>query len=465
VGNSFAGIKGSVDWMIQGGSAIRDREICDTKAQTNMKRARFSIFLFLLCFAAILVAQSRRSYGPGRIWWEAGRGIIFPLEEDYDDADGLVSILSSSGAVNPSGHAFFEALGSNQRACITCHQPSNAMSLAAATVRERWVATEGHDAVFAAVDGSNCPDLPQASMASHSLLLSRGLIRIFLPWPSKATPDFKLDVVRDPTGCNNSPVYGLHSAHPRVSVYRRPRMVANFKYASQLSLMADGREPSLESQAITAAFVHEEAQTHPTVAQLRQIIDFERQVFAAQTADDRGGLLGGIGPLGTESLAGGRAPRFSGEIAPASSFALWKQPDTVDVQRSFRASVARGNELFADRCASCHAAGATGAMDIGTTNQPYAPEAADLPLFRVTCNADGRVIYTQDPGRALITGKCSDVGAIVMQQLRGLSARAPYFSNGSAATLRDVVEFYDRRYSIGYSEKQEQDLINFLRSL
>ena len=399
----------------------------------------------------ILSAQSRRSYGPGRVWWEAGRGIVFPLEEDYDDADGLISILNASGAVNPSGHAFFEALAANHRACITCHQPSNAMSLAAATVRERWSETEGRDALFAAIDGSNCPDLPQSSMASHALLLNRGLIRIFLPWPSKSAPDFKLEVVRDPTGCNTSPLYGLNSAHPAVSVYRRPRMVANFKYAAELNLMADGREASLESQAVTAALTHEEAQANPTVAELRQIVAFERQLFAAQSADDRGGLL-----AGPENLAAGRAQTF-GE--------LWKTLNTAGIQEAFRASVARGGDLFAERCASCHAAGSTQAMDIGTTNLPYATEADDLPLFRITCHSDGRVIYTQDPGRALISGKCSDVGAIVMQQLRGLAARAPYFSNGSAATLRDVVDFYDRRYAIGYSEGQKQDLINFLRSL
>jgi cytochrome c peroxidase len=52
-----------------------------------------------------------------------------------------------------------------------------------------------------------------------------------------------------------------------------------------------------------------------------------------------------------------------------------------------------------------------------------------------------------------------------MQQLRGLAARAPYFSNGSAATLRAVVDFYDQKYSIGYSDRQKQDLVNFLRSL
>jgi cytochrome c peroxidase len=89
----------------------------------------------------------------------------------------------------------------------------------------------------------------------------------------------------------------------------------------------------------------------------------------------------------------------------------------------------------------------------------------ELPLFRVTCNDGGRVVYTHDPGRALVTGKCTDVGAIVMQQFRGLDARAPYFSNGSAATLRDVVEFYDRRFAIALTEAEKADLVNFLRVL
>jgi len=433
-----------------------------------MKRSRTGILLFTLCFAAVLAGQSRRSYGPGRVWWEAGRGVVFPLEEDYDDPDGLVSILNTQGAVKPAGHAFFEALGANGRACISCHQPANAMSLSADAVRKRWIDTQGRDPVFAAIDGSNCPGLPQAERASHSLLLNRGLIRIFLPWPPKAVRDFKLEVVRDPTGCNTSPVYGLASPHPTVSVYRRPRMVANFGNVRPLTLMADGREPSLESQAITAALAHEEAQVHPTLAQLRQIVDFEMQVFAAQSADDRGGLLNereSPVALGPENLAAGRAPRFSGEVSSPSSFELWKKPESPGVRLAFRASVARGSDLFAERCATCHSSGSARAIDIGTTNRPDASAAADLPLFRMTCHSDGRVIYTQDPGRALITGKCADAGAIVMQQLRGLAARAPYFSNGSAATLRDVVEFYDRRYTIGYSERQKQDLVNFLRSL
>jgi cytochrome c peroxidase len=75
------------------------------------------------------------------------------------------------------------------------------------------------------------------------------------------------------------------------------------------------------------------------------------------------------------------------------------------------------------------------------------------------------VIYTQDPGRALISGKCADVGSIVVPQLRGLAARAPYFSNGTATSLRDVVEFYDKRFGIRYTEQEKQDLVNFLSAL
>jgi cytochrome c peroxidase len=138
-------------------------------------------------------------------------------------------------------------------------------------------------------------------------------------------------------------------------------------------------------------------------------------------------------------------------------------------------------------CATCHGMHMTGMdavngwMDIGTTNLPWAKEAPRnpwqtedelMPLFKITCSRSvhphpyyGRVIYTQDPGRALISGKCNDVGTIVMQQFRGLAARAPYFSNGSAQNLRELIDFYDRRYNIQFSEQEKVDLENFLSAL
>ena len=101
-------------------------------------------------------------------------------------------------------------------------------------------------------------------------------------------------------------------------------------------------------------------------------------------------------------------------------------------------------------------------MDIGTTNRQ---SATHLPLFKITCEATGAIVYSQDPGRALISGKCADVGAIVVQQFRGLAARAPYFANGSARNLEGVVDFYDQRFGILYTEQEKRDLANFLRVL
>jgi cytochrome c peroxidase len=49
--------------------------------------------------------------------------------------------------------------------------------------------------------------------------------------------------------------------------------------------------------------------------------------------------------------------------------------------------------------------------------------------------------------------------------LRGFASRAPYFHNGSAAILADVVVFYDMRFNIGFTPQEKADLIAFLNSL
>jgi len=64
------------------------------------------------------------------------------------------------------------------------------------------------------------------------------------------------------------------------------------------------------------------------------------------------------------------------------------------------------------------------------------------------------VFEVTDPGRALITGKCADIGKLKGPILCGLAARAPYFHNRSAATLSDVVEFYNQRFGIGFTDQQ-----------
>ena len=52
-----------------------------------------------------------------------------------------------------------------------------------------------------------------------------------------------------------------------------------------------------------------------------------------------------------------------------------------------------------------------------------------------------------------------------LAQLRALAARAPYFHNGSAATLEEAIDFYDTRFHIGLSPQEKADLIAFLNAL
>ena len=203
----------------------------------------------------------------------------------FPNASGRAATFSTAGKIDLTG-PFFQSLGSNGRACVTCHQPSDAMSISTDTIRLRWLVTNGEDPLFAAIDGRNCPNLPDRDPLAHSLMLDRGLIRVFLPWPPKAAdgsavkPEFTIEVVRDPTGCNTSPVYGLTSSTPAISVYRRPRPAANLKYVVadgfgvsrfiaknaqpterdpetgklvQMNMMADARELSLKTQARSAA--------------------------------------------------------------------------------------------------------------------------------------------------------------------------------------------------------------------
>jgi hypothetical protein len=481
-------------------------------------------------------------------WWAPGDGRPLPAEASYPNASGALGILNTAGTIDTRGHPFFEPLGPNGRGCVTCHQPADAMALSVATIRERWEATRGLDPLFVAIDGRNCPHLPAGDPAAHSLLLTRGLVRVGLPWPPRDATgaplpvEFTLEVVRDPTGCNTHPVYGLASANPTASVYRRPRPVANTKYLTHsnfgvgpfiaksglpavrdpdtglptsMNMMADARTTTLKAQAADAARTHLELPGTFAPAALQTLVAFEEQVYAAQARDlAAGDLTDGPPGFGPRNLAAAPAGVL-GNNTTRWVFPLgdgWQQPQSgtgADAQLEARAAIARGHDVFMFRtffirdsmhlnsvglgnpvkrtCSTCHGMHMTGMdvangwMDIGTTNLPWAREAPrnpwttdapQLPLFKVTCNADvaphpflGRVIYTQDPGRALVSGKCNDVGAIVMQQFRGLAARAPYFSNGSAATLRELVDFYDRRYSIGYSEQERRDLVAFLGAL
>src|SRR5579871_2313210 len=82
-----------------------------------------------------------------------------------------------------------------------------------------------------------------------------------------------------------------------------------------------------------------------------------------------------------------------------------------------------------------------------------------------TTPPNSQCVTTTDLGQALIDGKFDHVGKIKGPILRGLSARAPYFHNGSAQTLLDAVHFYEKRFGLVLTSQEESDLVAFLSSL
>ena len=49
--------------------------------------------------------------------------------------------------------------------------------------------------------------------------------------------------------------------------------------------------------------------------------------------------------------------------------------------------------------------------------------------------------------------------------LRGAWQHPPYFHDGSAATLVDVVEHYDAHLSLELTDQEKTDLVEYLKSL
>ena len=148
-------------------------------------------------------------------------------------------------------------------------------------------------------------------------------------------------------------------------------------------------------------------------------------------------------------------------------------------------------QSFVGHCTSCHDTPDVGnhslplPLDIGTAHtalpgmesDPAIGAALaqlsmpDLPVYLVNgcpnpfAPDEPESFYTSDPGKALITGQCSDFNRIKGPILRGLAARAPYFHNGAAASLHELVNFYDQRFNMQLTEEQKSELVAFLNSL
>ena len=429
-------------------------------------------------------------------------------ELTFSNDSGVQRTMTTAGSLDLN-NPFFQELGTNGRTCFTCHQPDQGWTVTPDRIRARFEQSKGLDPIFRTNDGSNCEgaDVSTLDKRRHAFtqLMTKGLIRIGLTVPDNA--EFMIVDVDDPYNCG-APL-------TEASMYRRPLPSTNLGFLS--TVMWDGRETvkgqamhdDLATQAIDATTGHAQGAT-PQPSQVQAILDFEMGLFTAQTQDRHAGSLtadggrAGLKALASEGFCIGvndplnLLPVMPGACATSSGglnpnvftlFDSWLKSDSPA-----RRAIARGEQLFNTRsfvidnvgglnrdagdpltgpfsgtCTVCHDTPNVGdhsiafPLDIGVA--AASQRTPDLPLYTLQNKTTHQIVTTTDPGRAMVTGKWNDIGKFKGPILRGLAARAPYFHNGSMATLDELVDFYNTRFNIGLTPSERLDLIAFLKAL
>ncbi|HXH51508.1 MAG TPA: hypothetical protein VNM47_19385 [Terriglobia bacterium] len=278
----------------------------------------------------------------------------------------------------------------------------------------------------------------------------------------------------------------------------------------------------LVHQALDATLGHEQATTPPTQEQLQEIVDFELGTYTAQQVDNDAGVLVAQGADGGP-IRLSAVPYYPGINDSLGSdptgatfdpdafmlFSSWEHLMSRNPYTLARESIARGERIFnsapmiiqdvkglndklgtttfVGTCSTCHDAPDSGGhslpsfFDIGITdipadnNDPLLAALATLntpylPVYALSCSTElggpsDFTVETTDPGWAIVTGRCADIGKVKVPVIRGLAARPPYFQDGSADTLEQAVEFYNQRFQMGLTANELEDLVSFLKSL
>jgi hypothetical protein len=328
--------------------------------------------------------------------------------------------LSEKGSLLFTQNSFLfntETFGGNGRTCRTCHS-SLTGTISPQDARKRYRRNPS-DPLFL-FDGS---DDGQGHGVNRMLTDATVLVQIPLP--------ANVSVGDDPTA--------------RSVVLRRGTPTTLNTPALDQVLMLDGRDTNLPTQALHAIQAHDQATKTPTQADLLGISQFEKTASFFSSfkllAYARGGPPPALPQGTTASEKRGRLffvdAQFvvgvtTGACALCHSGPMLNQTDSSFVTATF-GLVPAGSRFQS--------------VGVSEFNDPGNP----VHQFNWT-NPDGTqtVVWSPDPGRALITGRidqpgpASDLNSFKIPSLWGVKNTAPYFHDNSAKTLEDVAAHYAR---------------------
>lgn len=376
---------------------------------------------------------------------------------------GHSATFSTQGFVDLTGE-YFQAQGTNGRSCVTCHIPEEAWAINPGTLQRLFEKTGGTHPVFNPLDANN-PDTGDFSTlegrrAAYSMLLSRGVFR--RSGALRAEREWDLIAVDDPHGFANL---------IRLVQWRRVMPTINFPLGSATVNWDSGNSVGTDQRAglvnqatrnVTGA-----QQGAPASAEvITDIVNFESSLFTAQL------IVPGVGRLSSGGALGGpEALSLMDKVAGRFDlFDAWANHGNPRRQQ-----IHRGQELFNNqnpggrRCGACHNSANNGTntnntlFDIRTASAEA--RTPDLPLYTFRNRTTGEERQLTDTGRGNVTGLWNDLGRFKTPTIRGLAARAPYFHNGIAATLEDVVRHYETHLGFVFTDEERADLVAFLNAL
>lgn len=371
---------------------------------------------------------------------------------------GYGATFSTQGHVDLTGE-YFQAQGSNGRSCATCHVPEEAWAITPATLQRLFDETAGLHPVFNLLLDGNNTAMPVGSieerLAAFSMLLSRGVFR--RGGPPRANSQWELIAAEDPHGFANL---------GRLVHWRRAMPTINFALGSATvnwdggNTIGTDQHAGLVNQATRNVTGAQQGPPAPPEV-IADIVAFEESLFTGQL------IMLGVGRLDDDGARGGpeALASMTKHAGPFDLFDAWRASDNPR-----RAQIARGQDLFNSRgCGGCHNSANNGTntnnllFDIGTASA--AVRTPDLPLYTFRNLATGETRQLTDAGRGNITGLWGDLGRFKTPTIRGLAARAPYFHNGIAATIEEVVRFYEDRLGFVFTDAERADLVAFLTAL
>lgn len=401
----------------------------------------------------------------------------FQGELPFPNAHGISSSYSSLGPIDEA-NPFFVAMGTNGRSCVPCHDPRAGWTISSDLAQLLFATSDGLDPLFRIHDVGTRPDAPLATRndrkKAFAPMTEHGLVRFATTIPD--TAELEVIAVDDPYG------YGTPQAFTR---FRRPTTTSSESQVSSLTWTGGPQDDIFGALATlfqTATTFHGQGTRVIPDDVREQAASFMFDVYNAQELDwlagrlDADGARGGPVHLAQQELWPGINSGASFDRNVFDIYDAWESSPNP-----FRRRIARGQRVFNTKefrgangttltCSSCHNAPNVGSsstfrmMDVGTVEVTNKTRKY-LPVLTIRNKTTHEVRRVTDLGRAVVTGLWDDVGRFKVPQIRGLASRAPYFHDGRAETISDIVGHYEDHFGIRFKGTERQDLIAFLAAL